>query len=219
MQVVVEQTSDAQELLILDGEGTVRLSTRPENEGASQATEPFFLEGSSRTTVQNAYDSTLTGLATVTVSTPLFDQDGGGRRVGVLAANLDLERIDRIVLEQTGLGSSGATYLVSPERRFLHARLQPETPESGLRSDGIDRALSEESGDGQYVNYGGTPVMGVYRWLPEHEAALLVELSQDEALAPARQLAITTARLWASSVRCSWPSGSGSSHGGSPGRS
>ena len=195
MQVVVEQTSDAQELLILDGEGTVRLSTRPENEGASQGTEPFFLEGSSRTTVQNAYDSSLTGLATVTVSTPLFDQDGGGRRVGVLAANLDLERIDRIVLEQTGLGTSGATYLVSPERRFLHERLQPETPETGLRSEGIDRALSEESGDGQYINYRGTPVMGVYRWLPEHEAALLVELSQNEALAPARQLAITTAAV------------------------
>jgi PAS domain S-box-containing protein len=189
--VVVQQTSDAQEFLILDLDGTVRLSTRPEHEGVSQADELFFTRGVSHTTVQNAYTSTLTSLPTITVSTPLFDRDGRGRRVGVLAGNLNLERIDRIVLEGTGLGDSGATYLVGPDGRFLHARLGQGEFADGVDSEGIRRALAHESGQALYTDYRGVPVIGVYRWLAEHDAALMVELPQAEAFAPAQELALT----------------------------
>ena len=193
MLAAVRLTADAEEILVLDLEGTIRASTRPEHEGSSEATAPYFLDGSSRTAVQNAYTSALTGRPTITVSTPLFDQDGAGRRVGVIAAHLSLERIDRIVLERTGLGSSGATYLVGPDHRLLHERLNDGLPAGGAASAGIDAALAGQSGEALYADYRGTPVIGVYRWLEEHEAALLVELGQDEALAPARGLAALTA--------------------------
>ena len=189
--VVVQQTSDAQEFLILDLDGTVAISTRPEHVGSSQAAEEFFVRGVSHTTVQNAYTSTLTGLPTITVSTPLFDRDGRGRRVGVLAGNLNLERIDRIVLEGTGLGDTGATYLVGPDGRFLHARLSQGEYADGVDSEGIRRALGQESGQALYTDYRGVPVIGVYRWLTEHDAALIVELPQAEAFAPAQELALT----------------------------
>jgi hypothetical protein len=35
--------------------------------------------------------------------------------VAVLAANLSLERVDRIVLERTGLGATGRAYLVDAD--------------------------------------------------------------------------------------------------------
>ena len=70
------------------------------------------MRGASGTTVQNLYASSLTNESAITVATPLFAEAGAGRRVGVLAANLALNRIDRIVLGRTGLGDSGATYLV-----------------------------------------------------------------------------------------------------------
>ena len=104
LQKVVSQTADAEEIYVLDLDGKVRLSTLAEHEGISQADEEFFATGSSHTTVQNAYRSTLTNLPTITVATPLFDQDGGGRRVAVLAANLSLQRIDRIVLDSMCMG-------------------------------------------------------------------------------------------------------------------
>ncbi len=189
MDVAVRQTSDAQELLILDLDGTIRISTRPEHVHVSQAEMPYFVNGSSHTTVQNAYVSPLTGTPTITISTPLFDEDGRGRRVGVLAANLNLERIDRIILDRTGLGTSGSTYLVGLDRRFLHGRLNAEVG-LAVSSAGIDSALAGEDGDGLYADYRGTPVIGAYRWLGEHDVALLVELGQEEAFAPARQLAI-----------------------------
>ena len=147
--------------------------------------------GSSHTYVQNAYTSTLTGEPTITISTPLFDANGKGRRVGVLAANLNLERIDRIVLESTGLGEGGATYLVGPDKRFLHARLNQGAYASGVSSQAIDAALAGQDGEALYTDYAGVPVIGVYRWLKAHDAALIVELPQGTAFAPAEQLALT----------------------------
>jgi len=56
-----EGTGDAQEFLLLDLDGTVRLATQREYEGASQVGAEFFTVGRSHTTVQSVYPSTLTG--------------------------------------------------------------------------------------------------------------------------------------------------------------
>src|SRR4029078_12161754 len=98
--------------LLLDLDGTVRLATQREYEGASQVGAEFFTVGRSHTTVQSVYPSTLTGQTEITVGTPVFDQDGSGQRVAVLAANLNLERGDRIVLGGTGLGETGGVSAV-----------------------------------------------------------------------------------------------------------
>jgi signal transduction histidine kinase/ActR/RegA family two-component response regulator len=188
----VQQTAEAEEYLVLDLRGRVRLATIPEHEGAFLPNADFFKRGASATTVQNTYISALTDKPTITVATPLFADAGRGRRVGILAANLALSRIDRIVLGRSGLGESGATYLVGRDRRFVHQILN--TPRGGreVRSEGIDAALAGGSGTGLYDDYRGRPVAGLYRWLPNREAAMIVEMSQDEAFAPARRLALST---------------------------
>ena len=188
----VQQTAEAEEYLVLDLRGRVRLATIPEHEGARLPNADFFKRGASSTTVQNTYVSSLTDRPTITVATPLFADAGRGRRVGILAANLALSRIDRIVLGRTGLGESGATYLVGRDHLFVHQILN--TPRGGreVRSEGIDLALAGRSGTGLYDDYRGTPVAGLYRWLPNREAAMIVEMSQDEAFAPARRLALST---------------------------
>jgi PAS domain S-box-containing protein len=184
LRYAVSQTADAEEFLILSLDGRIVASTSAEHEGVSQATQPYFERGSSGTYVQPAGTSELIGRQTIAVGTPLFDQDG--QRVGVVAALLSLERIDRIVLQRTGLGETGETYLVAPDRSFLHASL---VAEDDLASPGINRALSSESGSDLYENHRGVPVIGVYQWLPEIGAALLAEQSQGAAFAPARRLA------------------------------
>ena len=113
----------------------------PAHEGASQADEPYFTDGSSHTTVQNVYASPLTGPPTITVATPLFDQDGGGQRVAVLAANLSLERLDRIILERTGLGETGRTYLVGGDARFIQGATNTGG-DAGGRLGGDRRAVA-----------------------------------------------------------------------------
>ena len=187
----VNQTSDAQEIMVLNLKGDIVVSTFQGDEGKSQANETFFKRGVSHTTVQNPYTSSLNGQPTITVSTPLFDSGGYGQRLGVLAANLNLQRIDGIVLTNTSLGQTGASYLVDPDHRFVHKILDTGAAKNGVHSQGIDRAVAGTSGQGLYDNYAGVPVIGVYRWLPDHDAALIVEMSQQEAFAPARRLAIT----------------------------
>ena len=66
---VVSQTADAEEYLVLDQKGIVRLSTTQEHEGASDAHEPYFVQASSAiTVVQPIYDSRLTGQPTITIA-------------------------------------------------------------------------------------------------------------------------------------------------------
>jgi len=98
----ISKTADAQELLVLDLEGTIVESTVDEHEELSQADAPYFTQGSSNTYVQPVSTTDLSDSSVITIATPLFDR--GGQRIAVVAAVLNLERLDRIVLQQTGLG-------------------------------------------------------------------------------------------------------------------
>jgi signal transduction histidine kinase len=190
LKFVVTSTSDSAELFILDLDGSIVLSTDKAHEGQSQAEALYFIEGQSRLT-QHVYTSPQTGEPTITIATPLFDERK--RRVGVLASHLNQARIDRLMLERTGLGTSGETYLVNTSNVFVSAEalLREEEFPGGVHSEGIDAALQGVDGSGLYVNYAGVPVIGVYRWVDDREVALLAEMSQAEAFAPAQQLAWT----------------------------
>ncbi len=187
LNLIVTNTSDSQELLMLDAQGRIFFSTVPAHIGQSQAGSAYFLKGLTTTYVQNAYSAAFSGKPTITISTPLFDQHQ--RRIGVLASHLNLAQIDRLVRERTGLGQSGETYLVNADHQLVS-----ETPLAGgrqadLHSSGIDAALAGRDGAQLYANYQGTPSLGVYHWVDEREVALLVEISQAEAFASARGLA------------------------------
>ncbi|HZM72865.1 MAG TPA: response regulator [Candidatus Polarisedimenticolia bacterium] len=187
LATVVSQTADAEEILILDLDGTIRMSTLADHEGLSLADEDFFITGSSHTNVQNAYRSSLTGRPTITVATPLFDQDGKGQRVAIVAAHLSLQRVDRIVLDRTGLGATGQAYLVGTDGVPIQGTGGVTGP---LHSTAVDAIVAGQSGRGLYTNPDGTPVIGVYSWIEDRNAGLIAEMSQDEAFGSARQLAL-----------------------------
>ena len=193
LDYVVSQTADAQEFLVLDLDGKVVVSTVSAHERRDQAGAEYFTRGSSGTYVQPVAEHSLTGKPTIAVGTPLFDSDG--QRIGVVAAHLNLERLDRIVLPATGLGRSGESYLVAEDGRFVHSRLRTGEYADGVSSEAIDRATRGAAGRGLYESYAGVPVIGVYQWLDEIGAALVAEQSQDAAFAPARRLALTLAGI------------------------
>lgn len=139
------------------------------------------------------YVSLSTGKPAVTLAAPLYDDNGN--RHGAILVHLNLDQIDQIVRERTGLGDSGESYLVGSlvnEFTFISQEIpiEPEFSE-GISSPGINAAMQGTSGYGLYPNYAGIPVLGVYRWLNDQDIALLVEMRQEEAFAPARQLAGT----------------------------
>ena len=144
--------------------GKVLASTIQGNEGQYRVSDSYYTQGRIGQYVQKVYISPQTGKPTMTISTPIFD--ARGNLVGVLAAHLDLERLDNIILQRAGLGQTGETYLVDRFNNFISAARfgEIESPR-GVHTEGIDAALQGTDGRGTYANYGGTPVIGVYRCL------------------------------------------------------
>ena len=191
---VATRKLDLEEIFILDASGKVILSTDKTREGEYHADEDYFTQGWLGVFVQSVYHSPDTGEPTMTIALPLLD--AASRQMdGVLAVHLDLDRMDKIVLKRAGLGVSGETYLVDRSRVFVSAeRFGRGEFSRDVHTEGIDAALQGKDGSGLYPNYEGVPVIGVYHWIDRWELALLAEMDQSEALAPARQLALTI--LW-----------------------
>ncbi len=182
---------DLEELFLLSCPGgEVVASTDPGRIGDYRVNDLFYSRGKSETFIQNVYTSPTTGRPALTIATPLADDRGRTR--AVLAAHLDLGHVDRLIADRTGLGATGEAYLVGPSNDFVSsARFGRAEYRRGVFSSGIDRALAGESGVGEYLNYASVPVIGAYRWNAERQLALVVEMTQEEAFAPARRLVTT----------------------------
>ncbi|ARV57841.1 hybrid sensor histidine kinase/response regulator [Nostocales cyanobacterium HT-58-2] len=193
---IVKLKPNLKEIFILDRNNKVILSTDKQHEKqyevlanityiekveAKDSFSPIF------------YVSPVTGKPSVTLATPIHN--AAGARIGIILAHLNLERIDQIVRESTGLGKSGETYLVGSliTKYAFISKAKANTQEfpDGIHSKGIDEAMSGISSQDLYKNYAQVPVIGVYRWLNDQDLALMVEMQQEEAFAPARQLAAT----------------------------
>jgi PAS domain S-box-containing protein len=191
LAVDVAQTADAEEIYVVDLDGTVRLSTLPQDEGKSVADQAFFQTGQSHSTVQNAYTSPLSGRPTITVATPIFDRNGAGARVAVVAANVSLQRVDRIVQDRAGLGDTGRAFLVGSDGQLVQGTSAQGVASGKVNSFAVDQLVAQQSGQALYADENNVPAIGVYQWLPSRASGLVAEMSQDEAFGSARQLALT----------------------------
>ena len=189
IQLIVQRTSDFNDIEVLDLNGAVVVSAIQNNVGLSQAAQPYFVEGLTKTYVQSFYQSDLLKSTTLTISTPLFDS--GQRRVGVFAVHLNIRRGDRIIRENITLNDPIQSYIFSKDNRILTNDPLIQNQSAPFHSTGIDNALLGRSGTSTYINHNGVRVIGTYLWMEEQNAALLVEVNRAIALAPARELAIS----------------------------
>ncbi|MBW1785247.1 MAG: cache domain-containing protein [Deltaproteobacteria bacterium] len=112
----------------------------------------------------------------------------------VIALQLSIEAINAIMMERTGLGKTGETYLVGPDMlmrsdSFLDPgnrsiRASFKDPENGsVDTDASREALAGKSGERVIIDYNGNPVLSAYtpvsldgvRW------ALIAEMDLAEA--------------------------------------
>ncbi|HJS18919.1 MAG TPA: PAS domain S-box protein [Anaerolineales bacterium] len=191
LSIIVQRTTDFQDIQIIDLNGDIVVSAILDNNGISQADQPYFTEGKSRTFAQPFYESQLLGGTTLTVATPLFDNSQ--KRVGVLALHFNMKRVDDIFDNGRGMNETVESYLVGPTRKFITGDpiilAQSQVPES----PGILAALDGQEGSAFYTNHNGVPVMGRYFRMPEYNSALVVEMDEESALLPARELAFNIA--------------------------
>ena len=184
------QATDTEEISIIDLNGTILVSSDKTPEGQSVTTTPYFSQGRSKTFTQVVNSSSPGEKPIIMIATPLFNMQG--KRTGVLASRIFLNHIDRIILERTGPGTSGKTYLVERSGWIISESplMKNSISSQPVGSEGIAAALRGNDGSGFYRNYERVQVVWVYRWVDHQDMALIAEMSQEEALAPARDLAL-----------------------------
>ena len=194
---VLVRRSDLAEIFILSLDGTILFSTNEANIGRQQQDTPYFIEGQLVTYIQKVYNSDLLGRPTMTISSPLLNERS--RRFGIIAAHLNLELLDTVIMNQAGLSEAGQTYLVDSSYRFLITNGATNGATAGTTTDlttevhteGIDRAVSGTDGSGRYTNHEDLPVLGAYRWIDNLEMAIVAEIPEIVAFQPANQLGFT----------------------------
>ncbi|MEM4266751.1 MAG: ATP-binding protein, partial [Candidatus Nanoarchaeia archaeon] len=112
-----------------------------------------------------------------------------GELVGVIVGVVDPNRISEVMLETSGLGKTGETYLVN---KFNYVVTELKNKKSAvdiaLYSNVVKDCLKGNAGFSLYENYVNKPVVGFYRWIPNLEVCLLAEMDQEEAFEPVSNL-------------------------------
>jgi PAS domain S-box-containing protein len=189
LKVIVQRTDDFQDIQIINQAGQIAVSAIPELIGRSQLEQPFFDQGRSQTFTQTFYRSDLLEDTTLTVSTPLFDTSQ--KRIGVLALQFNMKRVDKLIHnDQEVTNHSVKTYLIDHQHNIITDDPLLIAHTVPLQSSAINLALEGQDGNSSYINHNGIAVIGKYLWLEDQNVALVVEIEQEIALRPARQLAV-----------------------------
>ena len=200
LETLPEFGTASPEVSLLTNGGIVVLSSDASREGQYQPlqnTTTYFTQEQPNQ-VPNLYVSPLTGALQITFATPVVNTDGS--RLGVIAIDLDLSNLQDQVSqvgrdEDAPIASrlSQQSYLVGRASRLKNQILSDDGelltayPE-GVNSRGIREAIGGTNGTDLYLNYDKAPVIGVHRWLGQHNLALMVEVDQGEIFEPARQI-------------------------------
>jgi adenylate cyclase len=175
------------EFFIIGLNRQIIISTDETQEGKFKSNEPYFNKGKSDTFVQSFYYDTALQKPAMTVSTPILDADK--KTIAVVAGRLNLDIISQFMLERSGLGKSGETYLVNKNNLIVtDVKGEKEvTLNKAIYTQGVKNCLKKIDGYSFYENYQNIPVVGFYTWLPQREVCLLSEINQSEALSPVQQ--------------------------------
>ncbi|WP_008312577.1 cache domain-containing protein [Leptolyngbya sp. PCC 6406] len=181
-----------QSIDILTNGGIVVFSTDADQTGVYKGlgNNTTYFEPDQAEVVPTIYLSPITGEPTITLATPILNE--AGERQAVLAITLNLDAINQLIRERTGLGKTGETYLVQPLNRgniFVSGQPLERENSTTVTSFGIDQAMQGINGMDLYDNYAEVPVIGVYKWVAQNNVGLFAELSQEEAFQPAVLLA------------------------------
>jgi len=186
MRGLLEQNPSFNRLDFIDNEGQVLVSTERQFEGSQAEKIPEPKSGQASILELITLDPKAD--AGLMIAERITDQDG--KTLGLLAGWLNWDDLTARMQAVSKLGKTGEVYLVDSSGMAL--------PQGKVvTSPGIAAALSGEEGEGLQENFAGVPVIGVYRWLPELELALVAEQEQEEAFATtyAVTAAITGATL------------------------
>ena len=189
------------DIALLTNGGIVTYATDAQREGQYQPLQntTTYITRETTDTLPNLYVSPLTDELQITFATPILSTQG--ERLGVFAVDLDLAQLAENIGQMRGVDTESIVENADSHEIYLVGRASLVKNQivsadqdfrakyrDGVTSYGIQQATSRMNGSGLYLNYAKVPVIGVYRWAPRHNLALLVEVEQAEIFQPAQRL-------------------------------
>lgn len=134
------------------------------------------------------------------VSAPLKNNDG--EQIGVIAYQISLDAINEIMQERNGMGETGETYLVGPDKLMRSdSYLSPEThsveasfsgtvAQNGVNTVAVREALAGQTNTQIITDYIGNQVLSAYTPVQFGDVtwALLAEINEAEIMEPVKIL-------------------------------
>lgn len=172
---IIKDGHTFRDVMLLDLQGEVILSSNLQDEGKIKDLEAM--------TGEFYHDVTINETAMV-VSVPIEGKDG--ERMGVLAARLGIDEISKLMIERSGLGETGETFIVNSSNVVVTELLKEPglTLKKTLFLPQITLCLAGESNFKGKVDYMGDSVFGYWKWFPEIRSCLVTKMDRSEALAP-----------------------------------
>ncbi|MGC9467065.1 MAG: GAF domain-containing protein [Anaerolineae bacterium] len=171
-------------IVLADAQGEVVLSTASSDEQPDISKAAFFPAGLESPYVGAVTHSILLDAPAITVAMPVPGTDGS---LGILVGQATLTHIRAELADRADLIETGEAYVLDGEGRFLAGALADSMSAlTVVSSEGVDSLLSSRRDtSGRYTNYRDEPVLGVYRWLPDLELAVVVEAERNEIVSMA----------------------------------
>jgi GAF domain-containing protein/HAMP domain-containing protein len=173
-----------EELLVLDRNGTIILSTRPAQEGVLNPNQAYFQEGLRGPYVETRRTNSVANPVNVTVALPIIGS--GDRPIGVIVGRSGLKGVNNIL--ETKL-STGEIYLVGDDGILLTPIRADGAPTMGAEVKLESFIQEKNSGVYQYLNPANQDVLGTSVWIPELNAFLLAERGLTDVNLASNQIA------------------------------
>ncbi|SLM28202.1 Protein with methyl-accepting chemotaxis protein (MCP) signaling domain [Desulfamplus magnetovallimortis] len=123
--------------------------------------------------------------------------DDNGAMIGVIAFQIPLDQINRVMTTRQGMGETGESYLVGsdklmrsdsfldPEHRSVKASFA-RPAKGSVNTKAVNIAFSGSSGQDVIIDYNGNPVLSCYEPLPIMDItwAIITEMDVAEAFVP-----------------------------------
>lgn len=165
--------------------GQVMVSSDPSWVGKFRDKESFFTLGRHGHYTSDIFVSLSMGQPTMVVSGPIIDPQG--KTLGIVAAHANLDRLNTIMGERTGLSQTTETFLVNKSNLLITPTVFAPAGafKKWIFGEGAQRAIAGENGVDLFMDYRDVLVIGAYRWLPDRKLALIVKQDAAEAFGPA----------------------------------
>lgn len=175
---LLQQTGQFKSIFLADSQGKVYLTTNPDDpEGAAIQQEwSFYRPGAAIAYVTPPYRSPVTKEITIIVAYPIATDSG--EIVGLVGGVANIDSLNELMMQQTGLGITDQSYLIGMNREFITLpRMVGETfdSESAISTKAAEDIAAEVSSQGIYTGYRGNQILGVYTYVPSLQLGIVTE--------------------------------------------